>query len=116
MLWLGAAPDKIPTRVMEVMEDASNTLLFSVASVWELAIKSESGKLRITLDEMLAELKQQPFEILPVELRHIQGLKRLPDIHKDPFDRMLIAQAIVDDLEIVSVDEQFSKYGVRVLW
>ena len=58
MLWLGAAPDKIPTRVMEVMEDASNTLLFSVASVWELAIKSESGKLRITLDEMLAELKQ----------------------------------------------------------
>ena len=51
-----------------------------------------------------------------MELRHIQGLKRLPDIHKDPFDRMLIAQAIVDDLEIVSVDEQFSKYGVRVLW
>ena len=116
VLWLGAAPERIPAGVMELMEDPSNTLLFSIASIWEIVIKAESGKLRITIDELLRELEQQPFEIIPVALRHMKGLEGLPAIHKDPFDRMLIAQTIVDNLTIVSADGHFGKYGVPVFW
>ena len=102
--------------MVEALEDSTNTALVSVASIWEAAIKIGKGKLNLSVDELLGELKLQPFEFLSLELRHVQGLKGLPGIHKDPFDRMLISQAIVDDLVLVSVDAHFQHYGVRVFW
>ena len=116
LLWISAEPERIPARVIEVIEEPSNTALVSVASIWEAAIKIGKGKLKFSVDDLLAELKQQPFDILPIEIRHVQGLRVLPPIHKDPFDRILISQAIIDDLVLVSVDSHFHNYGVKVFW
>ena len=116
LLWISAEPERIPARVIEVIEEPSNTALVSVASIWEAAIKIGKGKLKFSVDDLLAELKQQPFDILPIEIRHVQGLRGLPPIHKDPFDRILISQAIIDDLLLVSVDSHFHNYGVKVFW
>ena len=116
VLWLFAEPEKIPARVIEALEDSGNTVLVSVATAWEVANKIGNGKLGVSVDEFLGELKKQPFEILPVELRHVRELANLATIHRDPFDRILIAQAVVDQLVIISVDEKFGKYGVEVFW
>lgn len=117
-IWWADNPEKFSKPVLSALEDDSNDLLLSVASVWEMQIKIRLGKLKVSLP--LAELvhSQQAandINILPVALPHVLALDALPFHHKDPFDRLLIAQCIEEDATLVSVDPQFSSYPVKLL-
>jgi PIN domain nuclease of toxin-antitoxin system len=88
----------------------------SVASAWEIAIKTSTGKLRFPLDPpMLEQLGRNGFRELPIITAHTEAVRALPLLHRDPFDRMLIAQAQFEGLTIVTADAQFKRYGVPVL-
>ncbi|MDO9303603.1 MAG: type II toxin-antitoxin system VapC family toxin [Anaerolineales bacterium] len=93
-------------------------LLLSVASIWEMQIKSQLGKLqlRMPLPELIREQQGNGLEVLPVEPSHIFALDSLPNHHKDPFDRLLIAQAIVEGAALVSADPLVKQYPVSVEW
>ena len=94
-------------------------MLFSIASCWELAIKLSLGKVRVpgSLDRFIPEqLTLNGFALLDVELRHVLRVAALPFHHRDPFDRLLAAQALEDQLAIVSADPVFRKYGVTTVW
>jgi len=100
------------------LEDEANELLLSVASVWEMQIKIQLGKLKLSLP--LKELVKNQQEtndltVSPVALPHVLALDALPFHHKDPFDRLLIAQSIAEGLTIVTADSQFSAYSVNLL-
>jgi PIN domain nuclease of toxin-antitoxin system len=119
LLWDTAGDDRLPGSVRALIDDPRNRLLLSVATTWELTIKTLAGRLR--LPEPPAAyfeglIRDAHLEVLPVELRHVAALQELPEIHDDPFDRMLVAQALVDDLDLVTGDERIRRYPVRTLW
>lgn len=89
---------------------------FSVASAWEIAIKVSLGKLTLPRDaDIQAELARDRFEALPIELPHVAAVSKLPVHHRDPFDRILVAQAQVEDLTLVTADAALAQYGVSLL-
>jgi PIN domain nuclease of toxin-antitoxin system len=118
-IWWDSEPTKLSGQALALCRDRQNSLLLSVASVWEMQIKLQLGKLKLILP--LAELiegQQQTnhLEILPVLLTHVLALQHLPLHHRDPFDRLLIAQANIEDVVIVSNDPMFPKYTGKVMW
>ena len=118
-VWWDSEPGQLSERVMELCQKQENTVLLSVVSVWEMHIKARLGKL--TLAQPLAELVQNQqvtnrIEILPVELSHVLALEELPTHHKDPFDRLLIAQAVSEGAILLSKDLIFDQYSVEVIW
>lgn len=118
-LWLMNEPERVPSKVLAMCESAENTLHLSVASVWELQIKCSLGKLTMeqSLKAILVEQQHSnSLEILPIKLNHLWRLADLPRVHNDPFDRLLIAQAIVEDMQLVSADRLFSSYPVNLYW
>lgn len=90
----------------------------SIVSLWEIAIKQSIGKLQldVSIDELASKCKDAGIDILPISLKHIEQIKDLPDIHKDPFDRMIVAQAMTENLTIVTHDAFIPKYDVSVVW
>ncbi|HEY4426446.1 MAG TPA: type II toxin-antitoxin system VapC family toxin [Pyrinomonadaceae bacterium] len=117
-IWWADKPEKLSHAALSALEDEANELLLSVASVWEMQIKIQLGKLKLSLP--LKELVNNQQEIndlmvSPVELTHVLALDALPFHHKDPFDRLLIAQSIAEGLTIVTADSQFSTYSVKLL-
>jgi PIN domain nuclease of toxin-antitoxin system len=110
---------RLPDRAAAEVDDDRNELYLSLVSPWEMQIKIGLGKLsaarpvRQTLD---AEVAAGTFKLLPITLDHIEALSRLPNHHRDPFDRLLIAQAIHEGLTIVTADETIAAYPVAVLW
>lgn len=118
-LWVVSAPEKLSTAARSACEDRSNRLVLSVASVWEMQIKVQLGKLRLasSLDRLIdTQRRVNDFQILSVELEHVFALSGLAPHHKDPFDRLLIAQADSENLTLVSADGAFSHYGISLLW
>jgi PIN domain nuclease of toxin-antitoxin system len=118
-IWWAEAPGKLTPKVRAMCEDRTNEVLLSVASAWEIQIKLQLGKL--TLRRPLAEIiddQQQTngIEPLPITIAHVLALHDLPPVHKDPFDRLLIAQAMVEQAIVVSHDQVFAEYPVEVLW
>jgi PIN domain nuclease of toxin-antitoxin system len=114
VLWSLRSPELLSPEVVTAVIDSSNSVDVSVASLWELAIKQSVGKL--TVDGDLREhLKLQSFSELPVLGEHAMAVQRLPLHHRDPFDRMLIAQAQCEGLTIVTSDRAFAAYGVPIL-
>jgi PIN domain nuclease of toxin-antitoxin system len=104
---------------MAEMSDPANTLLLSVISVWEMQIKVQLGKLKVnrSLPDLVEHhTRVNRMQILSVGLEHVLALDALPAHHKDPFDRLLIAQASVEDLFLVSGDPVFSSYPIKLLW
>ena len=119
LLWFLREPDKFPPNVLEEIESAGTEALVSVASLWEIAIKASLKKLYLPkeYDELFPKsVLDSGLSLLPIDPQHISVLSRLPWHHRDPFDRMLIAQAQVENLRVVSRDPQFPPYGVHVLW
>jgi PIN domain nuclease of toxin-antitoxin system len=109
----------LPQATKEVLEDGTNTLLLSVASIWELAIKISIGKLQLresVSDLVRFQQANSSIQLLAITLAHIELIETMPFHHKDPFDRLLIAQAQVENLTVVSVDSAFDPYGVKRLW
>ena len=118
-IWWDSDPRRISPSALCACNDRNNDLLLSVASVWEMQIKSQLGKLhlgcplsRIIEGQRAANL----VEILPVQLEHVLALDEIPPLHRDPFDRLLIAQARVEEAVLVSADPVFTGYPVEVLW
>ena len=116
--WLGGDA-ALSVRAREAMADAANDVFVSAASAWEIATKVRLGKLPIAVDlahDFIAYLERERFETLAVSAEHGIRAGLLPGPHKDPFDRMLIAQALAENLAIVSNDVVFDGYGVKRVW
>ena len=112
LLWWLADDRKLAKRAREIIANPDNDVHVSSASVWEAAIKMALGRLEIELDDLEAAVVRNGFRQLPVGFRHAITAGRLPSVHRDPFDRMLIAQASVEDLRVVSHDRVFERYGL----
>jgi PIN domain nuclease of toxin-antitoxin system len=110
---------RMSRRAKAAIADVRNDCHVSVASGWEIAIKVSLGKLRVdgALDRFLPEqLAANGFRPLAIELRHTARVSLLPFHHRDPFDRLLVAQALLEGLALVSADPVFSRYGVKRIW
>ncbi|MBD2771520.1 PIN domain-containing protein [Iningainema tapete] len=118
-IWSAGTPEKLSQRARELLLDTSNTLVLSIASIWEIQIKLQLGKLRLNSPlPNLIESQQQTnnLQLLPIELAHIWALANLPNHHRDPFDRLLIAQSIVEHIPILSADSALDAYQTQRLW
>ncbi|MGE4424948.1 MAG: type II toxin-antitoxin system VapC family toxin [Solirubrobacteraceae bacterium] len=112
--WLEGDTERLSPRAREAIMRAGDEAIVSAASVWELSIKRASG--RYTGQDLLAPARAAGFEILPMTGEHAKLAGALPLHHRDPFDRMLVAQAMVEDRVIVSSDGVIPRYGVPVVW
>jgi PIN domain nuclease of toxin-antitoxin system len=117
-IWYDNEPARLPTTVRSLFDDEANTILLSLASVWEIQIKLQLGKLnlRAALSQVISEQQAHHIELLPITLSHILALEQLPTHHRDPFDRLLIAQAQVEDIPLLTHDPMFAKYPIHVIW
>lgn len=119
LLWWLDGDRRLSRRARSVIADNENVVLVSAASAWEIATKVRLGKLSGAFEvaaELPAILRQQDFEPLPIAIVHALKAGNLPGPHRDPFDRMLIAQAQHEDLGLVSNERVFDAYGVRRVW
>jgi PIN domain nuclease of toxin-antitoxin system len=119
LLWWLFDDPKLSTTARDIIADADNEILVSAASAWEIATKYRIGKLpqaRDIADQLPKYIRKARFTALSICVEHGQLAGNLPGPHKDPFDRMLIAQARLLNVPILSVDPVFSDYGVTVLW
>jgi PIN domain nuclease of toxin-antitoxin system len=111
------APERLSSRARSFVESGTNSLDLSVLSFAEIAAKSAIGKLRIGRESILEAASRWQLNVLPYLQEHALALFGLPLLHKDPFDRQIIAQALVEGIPIVTCDEQFASYkGMRVIW
>ncbi len=118
-LWWVAGEPKLTRRARTAIASARNECFVSVASGWEIAIKLSLGNLRIegALERFLPEqIAANAFRPLPIDLKHVARVARLPFVHRDPFDRLLVAQALEEDLAVATADPVFAKYGLRLVW
>lgn len=118
-LWFIGGSERLSATARALIADRDNPMLVSVASLWEIAIKNGMGKLVLSrpFHEFIpAELERQQIGMLEVRLSHLSELVHLPEHHRDPFDRLLVAQARVEGLPIVSVDAALDPYGIQRLW
>ncbi len=118
-LWWLAQPDRLSEHALDILRDKSHELYFSAASAWEIAIKMRLGKL--TLPDSPSriiprQLELDGIETLPVQLSHALHTAALPLHHRDPFDRLLVAQAQLEKLPILTADPIIAVYGVQVIW
>lgn len=114
LLWALASPEKLAARAAREISDPSNAVFFSAVSAWELEIKRERGKL-IFPDDWSCAAKESGFLELAVTSEHAMRAARLPMHHRDPFDRMLIAQSLCEDLRLVTRDRSAARYGASML-
>ena len=114
LLWAAGQPERLSMTARKLLNNPRHELLFSAASLWEITIKQATGKLTGPAD--LAErVRDMGFRELPVTYAHAIAAGRLPPHHRDPFDRMLVAQAAVEGLTLVSRDESIARYDVDIL-
>mgnify|MGYP001087928563 CR=1 FL=1 len=118
LIWYLEGNPKLSTVVLEIIEKKDSVCFVSMASLWELAIKSSLGRMeQAFLPENLEEvLMVFEIPILPIRLSHLQTLMQLPMLHNDPFDRLLLAQAQTENLVFLSRDDQCKKYGIEMVW
>lgn len=109
VIWLLAEPDKLSDAAKQVIQNAEQ-LLVSSASIWEMSIKSSIGKLEVDLDEITTELVNMGVVELPVSWEHSKQVKNLPHHHRDPFDRLIVSQAICEPLVLLTHDKILAKY------
>lgn len=117
-LWFVTGDARVSRAARRALEDPAAELHVSTASVWEMAIKSSLGRLTLPspLEDYVAEQVADGVRVLPVEWPHAAAVQRLPFHHRDPFDRLLAAQALLERMPVVTRDRVFRKYGVDVIW
>ena len=118
-LWWVTDSDELSRRARRLIADGRNEVFFSAASAWEIVIKANLGRVSLPEDAeryIPAQLEQNAFEVLPVRLHHALHVASLSDVQRDPFDRLLVAQALTEKLAILSRDARLAAYSVRVLW
>ena len=118
-IWWITDDPRLSPRVREIIGNGKNELFLSAASGWEMAIKAKLGRLQLpdSLERFIPEqMALNAIESLPVQMSHALHVYKLPTHHRDPFDRLLIAQAQLENLPILTVDPQISRYPVKVIW
>jgi PIN domain nuclease of toxin-antitoxin system len=117
-IWWDSDPAKLSAPVLAFLQDPANKILLSVASVWEMVIKHQLGKLslRLPLQVIVSHQQGQGIQLLPIMFEHVLAVETLPLVHKDPFDRILIAQANIEKVELITSDSVFAHYPVKVFW
>lgn len=119
VLWFLGGSERLSARARAVIDDPANTRFFSVAGAWEIAIKVSLGKLSLTAPfaELIPrQLHSNAIELLAIQPAHMAAVIGLPFHHRDPFDRMLVAQAVVEGAALVSVHAALDAYGVQRIW
>jgi PIN domain nuclease of toxin-antitoxin system len=119
LLWFLGGDDRLSRPARDAIEDLGNVRLYSVAGAWEMAIKVSLGKLRLStaFDDLIPhQLAANRIALLPVSPEHLSTLVTLPFHHRDPFDRMFVAQAAVEGALLVSADAALDAYGIERLW
>lgn len=118
-IWMDTDMSRLSATAVGYFNDPNCEILLSIVSLWEVVIKSGTGKLKLSgdLERVVRDVQSRnPLRILPVELPHLRVLAGLPSIHKDPFDRMLVAQAIAENAIILTTDTDIRCYPVRTDW
>lgn len=115
LLWWLYDDPALPTDIALLIDDRGTDAVVSIASVWEVAIKRGLGKLEAPND-LPGVLEGEDFTLLPITSAHVWAVRELPHHHRDPFDRMLVAQAILEGIPLVSGDPRFAAYDVEVRW
>lgn len=118
-LWWITDDPRLSARAREVIAGGDNALFVSAASGWEIAIKARLGRLQLPDNVesfILEQLSRNAFSSLPIQLSHALHVYSLPDIHRDPFDRILVAQGQLEKLPIVTADPQIGQYPVEIIW
>jgi PIN domain nuclease of toxin-antitoxin system len=118
VIWSLTSPEKLGAIARKLLNDNSNECFVSQASLIEMTIKINLGKLTYKggVQELLSDIDLAKFQILSIEGNHLLEYEKLPLHHRDPFDRLIIAQSASESLPIVSKDKVFEKYGVKVIW
>ena len=115
LLWWVTDDRRLPNKARRLIENTSNMIFVSVASIWEIAIKKTLGRLKLNLKELEETIAANNFEQLPVKFLHAIELSELPHHHSDPFDRMLVAQCLSETAYLLTHDEHLGKYGKVVM-
>ena len=118
-LWALLHDHRLSARAKQILISDEHELFFSLVSLWEFAIKIKTGKLNAlgsSVAYLRDEMETMSMQLLPIRYQHILQLEALPAHHSDPFDRLLIAQAIAESLPILTQDEKFSLYPVKTIW
>jgi PIN domain nuclease of toxin-antitoxin system len=114
LLWWLYDDPKLPTRHRRLLEDTRNEIFVSSASIWEIEIKRQKGNLAID-DRYLDAIEAEGFSILSIRPEHALALRRIPMLHQDPFDRILIAQTIAEGIPLLSVDKKVLQYDIPII-
>jgi PIN domain nuclease of toxin-antitoxin system len=114
LLWWLADDTRLSSKARGLIADPQNTLIVSAATGWEIAIKQRLGKLRMH-GTLLTALDDEGFNVLPITLHHAEETRTLPDIHRDPFDRMLVAQSRLENIALLTVDPRIVRYPTNVI-
>lgn len=119
LIWWAAEPDKLSDRVRQIIRSGDNQIFLSAASTWELALKAQIGKIQFNrpISAFVAdEMSRNHFQILPVSIAHTLATSELPLLHRDPFDRLLVAQSRLEKLPILTADAWICRYDVQAEW
>ena len=118
LLWLAAAPEHLPPALAKDLEDRKDPFCFSLASLWEVAIKTSLVKAGFAVDagQLRVGLLRGGFQELAIEAEHCLAVQHLPWVHRDPFDRLLVAQAISSERTLLTTDRTLEQYGPAVRW
>ncbi len=117
-IWFINGDSELPDRIKKRIEGNDLINFVSIASIWEIAIKINLGKLKLSapFSEVPKQIEQNGFQILPITFEDTFTLSSLAMHHRDPFDRLIISQSISNDLTLLSKDPQFENYNIKVLW
>jgi PIN domain nuclease of toxin-antitoxin system len=118
-LWLITDDDRLSENARQTFLNTQNSLFFSAASLWEIGIKKSLGKISLKdgwFQAIQEEMAINTIQWLPIEMAHCAEVTELPFHHRDPFDRMLIAQAVAEEMKLMSRDNRFSKYAIELIW
>ena len=117
-IWFFTGDNAISETAKKAILDISNIKYLSVASAWEVAIKLSIGKLDIegNTADFIQDAENNGFTILPIKTAHLTALENLPMIHRDPFDRLIIATAIAEEMTLITADENIARYEVSQIW
>jgi PIN domain nuclease of toxin-antitoxin system len=117
-LWFLEGNEKLSKKALVKMLDVNKKCYISIASLWEITIKLQLGKLELNFDfdELTEYLKRNQIQILPFHFNHLKVLSELPLHHRDPFDRIILSQAIAEKFTIISQDSSFKSYKAKLLW
>jgi len=118
-LWFISGSSRLSSDACDFISDMDNDLLISIASLWETAIKAGIGKLELLrpFEQLIPdEIRKHEINILPISLNHLYEMMKLEFHHRDPFDRIIIAQGIAEDLPVITSDGIFRKYSIEIIW